>query len=53
MPARDLSINQLRLAGAGTVIMFGNNFGFFDSSSRAGRLLRDLHRITEHSGDLH
>jgi hypothetical protein len=29
-----------------TVVMFGNNFGLFGSSSRATRLLRQLHRIT-------
>jgi SAM-dependent methyltransferase len=40
------NIGTLPLDSMDTVVMFGNNFGLFGSSSRAKRLLRRLHRIT-------
>jgi SAM-dependent methyltransferase len=47
--ARVLAVDQIaRLAPASfdTVVMFGNNFGLFGSSTKAKRLLRQLHRLT-------
>ena len=39
-------IGRLSPGSFDTIVMFGNNFGLFGSRERAGRLLKQLHRIT-------